>query len=295
MSNRTVSRDCTSVNVYLLNGTRVLLFRTEWYVTRVTGQAASRYRERNSTADKALDILGMFSETRRSVSANEVAEQLGVARSTAYRYVQSLVQSGFLEEADSGRFRLGRRILELALIARHGMGLSEIARPVMRRLCADLGETILLTRLASDTVICLEREEASTQRVRISYERGQVMPINAGASAFVLLAWLEEQTLQRLLDHAVLDRFTGRTLTSPEALRKRLSETAQQGYGLSQGELDENVLGVAAPIRDADGVVQAAISMAAVSTRVPRNRLSRVIEKVRAAADEVSEALALLD
>jgi DNA-binding IclR family transcriptional regulator len=260
----------------------------------VAGQATSRYRERNSTADRALDILGMFHETKPTIGASEVADQLGVARSTAYRYVQSLVQSGFLEEAETGRLRLGRRILELAIIARRGLGLSDVARPVMRRLCADLGETILLTRRAGTAVVCLEREEASTQRVRISYERGQVMPINAGASAFVLLAWLDEGTLDQVLRSAPLEKFTSRTLASPDALKRRLAETAKQGFGLSQGELDENVLGVAAPIRDADGIVQAAISMAAVSTRVPKNRLPRIIGKVRSAADEISEAIALL-
>jgi DNA-binding IclR family transcriptional regulator len=260
----------------------------------MAGQETSRYRERNSTADRALDILGMFDEDKPSIGASEVAEQLGVARSTAYRYVQSLVQSGFLEEAEHGRFRLGRRILELAIIARRGMGLSEVARPVMRRLCADLGETILLTRLTGNAVVCLEREETASQRVRISYERGQVLPINAGASAFVLLAWLDDDLLGQLLATTPLERFTSRTLTTPDALKRRLAETAKQGFGLSQGELDENVLGVAAPIRDADGTVRAAISMAAVSTRVPKNRLPRVIGKVRAAADEISDAISLL-
>src|SRR5690348_17352593 len=102
----------------------------------------------------------MFTEHRLAISAVEVAEELSVARSTAYRYLQSLVGSGFLEESDAGRFRLGRRIMELARLARRGTGLSEVARPVMRRLAAATGETILLTRLAGTTVICLEREEA---------------------------------------------------------------------------------------------------------------------------------------
>lgn len=260
----------------------------------MAGTTTSKYRERNSTADRALDILGMFDEQRLTIGAAEVAEQLGVARSTAYRYVQSLGQSGFLEEAESGRFRLGRRILELALLARRGLGLAEVARPVMRRLCGDVGETILLTRLAGNAVICLEREEASTQRVRISYERGQIMPLNAGASAFVLLAWLEDAALSQVLEGARLEAFTPRTLTTQTALRSRLTETAAQGYGLSQGELDDDVLGVGAPIRDADGVVQAALSMAAVASRVPKNRIPRVIEKVRSGADEISEALSLL-
>jgi DNA-binding IclR family transcriptional regulator len=260
----------------------------------VAGQSTSGYRERNSTADRALDILGMFTDARPTIGAGDVADHLGVARSTAYRYVQSLVRSGFLEEAEMGRLRLGRRILELAIIARRGLGLSDVARPVMRRLCADLGETILLTRLAGNAVVCLEREEASTQRIRISYERGQLLHINAAASAFVLLAWLHDHSLDPVLRSTPLERFTGRTLTSPSALRRRLAETAKQGFGLSQGELDENVLGVGAPIRDADDVVRAAISVAAFSTRMPKTRLPGVIGKVRAAADEISAALAQL-
>jgi DNA-binding IclR family transcriptional regulator len=236
----------------------------------------------------------MFTETRATIGAGEVADHLAVARSTAYRYVQTLVQAGFLEEAETGKLRLGRRILELALIARRGLGLSDVARPVMRRLCADLGETVLLTRLAGNAVICLEREEASAQRLRISYDRGQVLPINAGASAFVLLAWLDADLLTQVLDSTPLERFTGRTLTSPNAIRRRLAETAKQGFGLSQGELDQNVLGVAAPIRDADDVVRAAISVAAFSPRVPKSRLPSVIRTVRAAAEEISATLALL-
>ena len=152
----------------------------------------------------------------------------------------------------------------------------------------------MLTRLAGNAVIRLEREEALTQRVRISSERGQLMPLDAGASAFVLLAWLEEAALTEALKGARLKAFTPRTLTTQTALRSRLAETAAQGHGLSQGELDTDVLGVGAPIRDADGVVQAALSMAAVASRVPKTRIPRVVEKVRSGADEISEALSLL-
>jgi len=237
----------------------------------------------------------MFTEQRLAISAAEVTEEMDVARSTAYRYLQSLVGSGFLEESDGGRFRLGRRILELARLARRGIGLSEVARPVMRRLAAETAETVLLTRLAGSTVICLEREEAEHQTIRISYERGQVVPINAGASAFVLLAWMDKPELEALLPTVTLDPITPATITTKAALRKRLAETAAQGYGLSRGELDEDVLGVAAPIRDARGRVAAAISVAAVAARVPERRIPALAEAVRAAADEISQTLALMD
>jgi DNA-binding IclR family transcriptional regulator len=265
-------------------------------VSRMAGPAARRtsgYRERNTTADKALDILLMFDDQRLAISALEVVEQLDVARSTAYRYIQSLVQTQFLEEAAGGGYRLGRRVLELARLARRGVGLSEIARPVMKRLAAEVGEAVLLTRLAGSAVICLEREDAGTRAVRISYERGQVLPTNAGASAYVLLAWLPDTEVGTILDGAQLHRFTERTLTTTRDLTRRLTETRERGFAISRGELDTDVLGVAAPVRDEDGDVVAAISVAAVSARVPDDRLPELTTAVRAAAVEISSTLAL--
>lgn len=258
-------------------------------------QSGNTYRDRNSTADKALDILSMFSDEQLSVSALDVARQLGVARSSAYRYLQSLGQSQFIEEADNGRYRLGRRVLELARLARRGLGLSEIARPVMRRLAEAADEAVLLTRLAGSTVICLEREDADAQAVRLSYERGQVLPTNAGASAYVLLAWLPAAELTTVLSGVSPHAFTERTLTDPDAIRERLGETRRQGFAVSRGELDHDVLGVAAPIRKETGEVVAAISIAAVSARVPDGRLAVLAEQVLHAAEEISASLALVD
>lgn len=255
--------------------------------------AASAYRERNSTADKALDILLMFDQEHLSLSAIEVARQLNVARSTAYRYLQSLTQSQFIEEADGGGYQLGRRVLELARLARRGMGLSETALPIMKRLADEVGEAVLLTRLAGSAVICLEREDASNRAVRISYERGETLPINAGASAFVLLAWLADEQIDAILGETSFPAFTRRTLTSTHDIKRRLAETREHGYAVSQGELDPDVLGIAAPLRNESAEVTGAISIAAVAGPTPDKRIPHLAKAVRTAAEEINELLAL--
>jgi DNA-binding IclR family transcriptional regulator len=252
----------------------------------------SQYRERNSTADRALDILGLFAENKLSVSGQEVATALGTARSTAYRYLQSLVGGGFLEEVPGGGFRLGLRVLELARLARRGYGLSEVALPVMRGLCADVGETVLLTRQAGGAAVCVERCEAQ-QPVRISYERGSVLPANAGASALALLAWLPEDECRELLAGQRLQRFTARTVTDVDALVARLADVRRDGHVVSRGELDPDILGIAAPVRDSHGAVVAAVGVAALEHRVSDRRLIEVIEAVRAAADLIRGHLAM--
>lgn len=263
------------------------------YMAGQQTRAASGYRDRNSTADRALDVLQLFSDERLVWSGAEISEQLGVARSTGYRYLQSLVASGFIEEGGGG-FRLGPRVFELARLARRGIGLSEVARPVMRDLAVEVSESVLLTRRSGNAVVCLELEETS-HPIRLSYERGQVLPLNAGAAAEVLLALLPDDEVRALLGPGPLQRFTARTITDPDTFVARLAEIRVNGVAVSRGELDEDVLGIAAPITGADGAVRAAISIAALSSRVPASRVRTVGKAVRAAADAVSVELARIE
>ncbi|MGW1994022.1 IclR family transcriptional regulator [Embleya sp. NPDC001921] len=252
------------------------------------GQA---YRGRNSTADRALDILLLFDEERLAVSANQVAEHLGVARSTAYRYLQSLTANGFLEENDGASgFRLGPRVLDLARLARKGVGLSDLARPLMRELARTVGQPVLLTRRTGESVVCLEREEA-THTLRLSYERGQVLPVHAGAAALTLLAWADHAEVERLLARP-LPRLTDATVTDPDELRGRLADIRAEGYTVARGELDPDVLGIGAPVRREDGAVVAAVSIAALSHRVSDERVPEYVAAVCASAAELSAQVA---
>ncbi|WP_067479119.1 IclR family transcriptional regulator [Actinomadura hibisca] len=262
----------------------------------MTGHKSSGrgYRERNSTADRALEILLLFDDDRTVATGTDIADHLGVARSTAYRYLQSLVASGFIEEQPPAGYRLGPRVFELARLARKGLGLSEIARPLMRELAAEVGETVLLTRRTGGTVVCLEREEAD-HPVRLSYERGHVLPINAGAAALVLLAYAPPQEIAAALGRERLPRFTGATVTDAAELYERLESIKADGLAVSRGELDPDVLGVAAPIRGARGEVVAAVSVAALSHRVPVSRVPTVSAAVRRTAATIGDRLRLID
>ncbi|MEV4516323.1 IclR family transcriptional regulator [Dactylosporangium sp. NPDC049525] len=254
-----------------------------------TARDASTYRDRNSTAERALDVLQLFTDDKLVWSGAEISERFGVARSTGYRYLKGLVDGGFVEEC-AGGFRLGPQILELARLARKGIGLSDIARPVMLDLAATTKETVLLTRRSGGAVVCLDIE-VSSHPVRISYERGQVLPVNAGAAALVLLAWLPEEDLAALLSSVTLERFTPRTITDPERLRTRLRKIRKDGFALTRGELDADVLGIAAPIRGRGDEIVAAVSIAAPSHRISADDASDLIDAVRGAADGISASL----
>lgn len=256
----------------------------------------STYRERNATADRALDILAMFDDDQPVVTGPLVADRLGVSRSTAYRYLQSLVSARFLEEAPGGGFRLGLRVLELARLARRTFGLSEIAAPIIEELAQEVGEVVLLTRRTGDLVVCVDRAESHRHRVRISYERGTVLPLNAGASATVLLAWSNPEDVRELLAGRPLQRFTDATLTDVDALVERMKRIRSDGYAVARSELDPDVMGIAAPIWGSrEGEVVAAVSVVGLVSRIPPKVERTIIAKVRLAAARISERFAVVE
>ena len=243
----------------------------------------------NVVAERAVRVLSLFNEERTTITAAEVAEHLSMSRSTTYRYLQSLRQAGLLEEnSERASFRLGPRIFELARYARRGLGLAEIATPMMQDCVKETGETVILTRRSGNHVICLEREESSSH-LRLSFERGQVLPLHAGASALVLLAWLDSETQDELLADAPLEQFTEDTITDPAAVRTRLKEIRESGYALSIGERDPGVVGIAAPIFGVSGDVIAALSVVMPAHRFDHSRSSVMVDLVRRYAEEISD------
>lgn len=252
------------------------------------------YRERNSTSDRTLDILSLFTDERPRLTASELAARLGTARSTAYRYLQTLTASGLVEDDGGGGFRLGMRIFELARVARKSYGFAEVVGPVLAGLALATGETALLTRRHGASVVCLDKHEAEGRPLRVSYERGSVFAPNAGASALILFAWDDPAELTALLSTVDLPRYTAGTPTSPAEIVATLRPVRDQGYLVSQGTLDQDAVGVAAPVRDAEAAVTAAVSVVAVASRVAPGDIDTLVHEVLRAAAALSEKLTLV-
>lgn len=252
----------------------------------------ARTAGRNSTADRAIEILLLFDDRTTSLTAADVAASLTMSRSTTYRYLQSLLAAGFLEEEGVGRFQLGPQILRLARVARQGFGLSEVAAPVLRGLAAKTGEDVLLTRLSGTLVACIEREPG-VHLVRLSYERGHLLPVHAGASALVVLAFAGEDDIDRILAEAApLERFTEATLTDPDLIRRELEAIRERRYVVTEGEVDPGVRGIAAPVFWPNGRIAAGVSVVGLVYRLTDDVVDGVVKDVCLAAQAITDRLA---
>ena len=243
----------------------------------------------NSTADRAIDILLLFSEERPRWTLQEIAAHFGMPRTTSYRYINSLRAYALIVEDEKGGYRLGPRIFPLARIARAGISILNVAAPALEALNATFGEAVTFYERVDQEVIALTRLECR-HRVRLTYIRGQLLPWPATASSKVLLANAaldEQQALLRLMEPV---RYTRKTVASLKALRQVLERIRRQGYAYSDEERDQGVRGIAAPVF-AGRRARYCISLSGPTFRLTDAKLPEMFAAVKNAAMSLSEAL----
>jgi len=220
-----------------------------------------------ATLEKGIKILSLFNKSTPALNVSDVVAQLGLPKSTAYRYLATLKKHGLIEEdTKPGTYRLGSKILELSqLVSR--TSLRELALPFMEQLARKTGETAILAGLRKHIGICLEKVEGH-HALRVTHERGATFPLHAGATGKVLMAHLSGEEQDATIDDVGLPRFSETTITDPNLLRLELSKIKEQGFAESAGETIHGTYSIAAPIFGRSGRIIAALSVSA-----PRHRL----------------------
>jgi len=239
---------------------------------------------------KGIDILFRFSLERPSMTVEEIAECIRMPVPTAYRFVKTLRERGLLEQnSRPGYYRLGLKLLELEGIIHRKMDLESVSIPLLKELAAKTGETVQLTVINADRGICIYVEE-SPSALRIAPEKGRALPLHAGASVQVILAFLPEDEQRRICE-GPLQRFTPDTITDPRVLKKRLAIIRDQGYIITSEEVYIGSVGVAAPIFNRDRRVIASVALSGPIQRMNDKRREATKMEVIRVAREISRIL----
>ncbi len=244
-------------------------------------------RESVQSLSRALSILVVLSQSEGAVGVTRLAAQLGLPKSTVHRLLATLERSGFVTRSPEGRYGLGVRLWEIGCAAIRRLGVRDAARPVMEALASQTGETISLSVWDQGEALFVEKVEGAAAGGS-NAPVGSRAPAHATASGLLLLAHQDPATQAQA--EGRLQRFTERTITEPQQLRKRLDDIRRTGFAFSHASWHPADAAVAAPIRTGTGEVVAALSIAAPADRLVRRAgdLGRV---VRSAAEEVSRAL----
>lgn len=190
---------------------------------------------------------------RGAIRADELATLLDMPQSTAYRYLRTLTEFGFVDRQD-GQYRLGPKLVIGSGSHVTSDLLIRLSEPVLRVLVETQGETAVVMRRVGLSAMCLHQRESS-RGIRVALEPGATYPLHAGAGARVLLTFAPAEVVEEVISQG-LEALTP-TTPSVSALRKDLDEIRQSGIAFSEGELIDGSVSIAAPVFRGDGIVGA--------------------------------------
>ncbi|MGI9860242.1 IclR family transcriptional regulator [Moorella naiadis] len=224
--------------------------------------------------DRALAILEVMAREGSPMMLSTISAELRLNISTVHRLLNALAAHGLVEqEPYQGRYRLGIKVFEIGNRALYSLDIRAIARPYLTRLVDDFNETANLAILDKWEVVYIDQVESS-QIVKMLASPGTRAPAYCTAAGKVLLAYLGDHQLTGYLVEVPLLPYTAATISDPQQLRAELSLIRSQGFALDEGEREDGVRCVAAPVYNHEHKVIAAVSLSGPAHRLPAGELT---------------------
>lgn len=247
-------------------------------------------RKRLSSVEAALRILKAFDDETTSLGVTELSKHLGVAKSTAHRLVSTLQAEGFLEQnPQDARYHLGLTLFSLGALVRRRMDISSQALPHLALLRDQTSETVHLSVLDKSDVLYLYNLE-SPQAIRMRSYLGTRKPALSTSEGRAILAFSPPAVVQLALKAQRLAR-TPHTLTASSHWLSCLKEVQNNRCALDLEESEPGMVGLAAPIFNAQGEVVAAVGIGGPVQRLNKKNLKAFTPMVMQAAQAISVRL----
>jgi len=245
------------------------------------------------SVDRAISVLEILAQ-RGEAGVSEVAADIGVHKSTAFRLLAALEERELVEQTqDRGKYRLGFGILRLASAVPGQLDVTHQARALCEQLASQVGETVNIAVRRSHFVVNVDQARGPSAVATHNWV-GELTPLHATSSGKILLAYMAPEERRNMLASAGLARLTPHTITSQRELEEQIA-AARDGYASSVEELEEGLNAVAAPVRDHTGGVIAALSVSGPVYRFTEDRMREVTPDVVAAAAAISQRMGHLD
>lgn len=241
--------------------------------------------------DRAFGILDILAKSDSGIGLADLADLLGIHKSTTHRLMMVLESVRYVERnATTGKYHLGSRLIELGLSAASQLDIYEIARPHLRELAAQAGETAHLAVLREGEVVSLVKAE-STQTLRTPITVGARTPAYCTSLGKAMLAFGPPDRVEEFLKNRKLKAYTPKTITSSVRFKAELRAIREQGYSVDNEEREVGLRCIGAPVWNSTGEVVAAISIAGPAFRITDDRLPQLSRAVMSVAARLSSSI----
>ncbi len=242
--------------------------------------------------ERALWVLGHLAHHPKGLTPGDIGEASDVPKATLYRILRVLRTHGYIvgTDAPGAPLALGPEIRRLAACMPRPVDLLEVARPVMERLSAHIGETVKLVVREGREAVTLAVANSSHDS-RIASRVGTRLPLYLGGTQRLLLAHAPASVVDEVLSQP-LERRASRTITDPEDIRRNLPRLRRDGWVGAHSEGVEGVGAFSAAVTDAGGKMVAAMVATYVHAGRTTAQRKHIADAVVAAAQDVSAQLA---
>ena len=254
---------------------------------RATGSDASAGVQ---SVDRAINVLEILAR-EGSAGVSEVAAEIGVHRSTAFRLLAALEDRDLVEQnTERGKYQLGFGVLRLASAIPARLDLVRQAQPVLDDLAQRVDETINLAVVRQHYAVHVQQAFGSAAVASQTWV-GQLTPLHATSSGKVLLAHMSPPQVNAVLDAAGLPSYTEHTVTSRHVLVEELARVRDEGFATAYEELETGLNAAAVPVRDHIGAVIGALSASGPAFRLDKARIEEIAEDLKAAGARISHRM----
>ncbi|MFN2471010.1 MAG: IclR family transcriptional regulator [Gaiellaceae bacterium] len=248
-----------------------------------TGQPAHR---QVAAVTRALAVVDALADGEAELGTNEIARRTGINASTVSRLLATLAGAGLVEHvADTGRYRLGLRLVQLGNAVLERLDLREITRPHLRALVASTDETATLSAPGERNAVTIDFVQ-SPSSVQSVAQVGRPSVGHATATGKVMLAFARGEA-----PPGAMESYTSRTITDPAVLAAELDRVCVRGWAQSIGEREEDLNAVAAPVWDSYGQLVAIVGVQGPAARFTAKTMRGVLEQLQEHAAAISSDL----
>ena len=215
--------------------------------------------------------MSCFTPKRPVLGIADIADELGMSRSTTHRYVITLLALGYLEQGASRKYRLGLRVTDLGMSALNSTGIREHAQPYLEELRQRTSYTVSLAVLDGPEILYVDRARSFRRghdQAGLDLRTGSRLPAYCTAMGKLLLANLPEADQRELLAQIKLSKSGPNTITSKKALREELDDVLEANFAVDDEELAKDLYSIAAPVRNEARQVVAAVDIAVPSSMI---------------------------
>jgi IclR family pca regulon transcriptional regulator len=251
-------------------------------------ESADRARDHVGSLMKGLGVMEILAAHPSGLTLTEMAEETGLTRAGARRFLLTLVAAGYATQNDR-RFQLSSRLLALARIWLQGTPLWTFAEPFMRTLSAAFNESCSAAILAGEDVVYVARAP-SRAILSVTLHVGTRLPAYCTSMGKVLLSGLDDEQLAAFLKKAALKPNTPKTIIDPTALREAIEKIRRDGFAVADEELELGLRSIAVPIHDGTGGTVAALNVSTQTARFSVAEMKReILPKLKEAAARIED------